>query len=129
MAPKSCIGRAEMTDKKTPRLAGQTEASPLHAKEHAWSGRFSEPVAQFVLDYTASVGFDRRLAPADIQASLAHASMLAAAGVLGAEDLTQIRQGLAQVLSEIESGAFHWQLALEDVHLNVERRLTEIAGD
>jgi argininosuccinate lyase len=118
-----------MTDKKTPRLAGQTEASPLHAKEHAWSGRFSEPVAQFVLDYTASVGFDRRLAPADIQASLAHASMLAAAGVLGAEDLTQIRQGLAQVLSEIESGAFHWQLALEDVHLNVERRLTEIAGD
>jgi len=49
--------------------------------------------------------------------------------VLGAEDLTQIRQGLAQVLSEIESGAFHWQLALEDVHLNVERRLTEIAGD
>jgi len=118
-----------MTDKKTPRLAGQTEASPLHAKEHAWSGRFSEPVAQFVLDYTASVGFDRRLAPADIQASLAHASMLAAAGVLGAEDLRQIRQGLAQVLSEIESGAFHWQLALEDVHLNVERRLTEIAGD
>jgi len=118
-----------MTDKKTARPAGQIEPSPLHAKDRAWSGRFSEPVAQFVLEYTASVGFDQRLARADIQASLAHASMLAAAGVLSAEDLTRIQQGLAQVLSEIDAGTFQWQLQLEDVHLNVERRLTEIAGE
>jgi argininosuccinate lyase len=118
-----------MTEKKAARPAGQTEASPLHAKDRAWSGRFSEPVARFVLEYTASVGFDRRLAASDIQASLAHAAMLAAAGLLSAEDLARIQQGLAQVLSEIEAGRFQWQLALEDVHLNVEARLTEIAGE
>jgi argininosuccinate lyase len=134
-----------MTDSKSARPAGQIEksrdnphdgspaaspgTSPLHAKDRAWSGRFSEPVAQFVLSYTASVGFDQRLARADIQASLAHASMLAAVGVLGAEDLARIEQGLEQVLTEIEAGTFQWQVALEDVHLNVEARLTELAGD
>jgi argininosuccinate lyase len=126
-----------MTDKKTARPAGQQplpsdkpqEHSPLHAKERAWSGRFSEPVAQFVLNYTASVGFDRRLARADILASRAHASMLAAVGVLSAEDLARIEHGLAQVLTEIEAGTFQWQVALEDVHLNVEARLTELVGD
>jgi len=118
-----------MTDKNSPQSPGQTAASPLHAKQSAWSGRFSEPVAQFVLGYTASIGFDQRLARADIQASLAHAAMLATVGVLGAADLRAIEQGLAQVQAEIEAGTFQWQLALEDVHLNVERRLTEIAGE
>jgi len=118
-----------MTGRKPTPSAAQTGASPLHAKDRGWSGRFAEPVARFVLEYTASVGFDQRLARVDIQASLAHASMLAAAGVLGAEDLARIEQGLAQVLAEIEAGTFQWQLALEDVHLNVERRLTEIAGE
>ncbi|HEX4598752.1 MAG TPA: argininosuccinate lyase [Burkholderiaceae bacterium] len=103
--------------------------SPLHAKDRAWSGRFAEPVAQFVLNYTASVGFDQRLAQADIQASLAHASMLAAVGVLNAQDLARITQGLQQILTEIEAGTFQWQVALEDVHLNVEARLTELAGE
>ncbi|HEY4038094.1 MAG TPA: lyase family protein, partial [Burkholderiaceae bacterium] len=103
--------------------------SPLHAKERAWSGRFAEPVAQFVLNYTASVGFDQRLAPADIQASLAHASMLAAVGVLSAQDLARITQGLQQILTEIEAGTFQWQVVLEDVHLNVEARLTELVGE
>jgi argininosuccinate lyase len=118
-----------MTDRKSTRPAGQTEASPLQAKERGWSGRFSEPVAQSVLDYTASIGFDRRLARADIQASLAHVEMLGATGVLGADDVARIRQGLAQVLSEIEAGTFQWQVALEDVHLNIEARLTQIIGE
>jgi len=118
-----------MTDSKPLRPAGPTHDSPLHAKGRAWSGRFAEPVAQFVLRYTASVGFDQRLAPADIQASLAHARMLAAVGVLSAEDLARIVQGLEQILTEIEAGTFQWQVALEDVHLNVEARLTELAGE
>jgi len=118
-----------MTDTRSTKSPGPPETSPLHAKDEAWSGRFSEPVDPFVLAYTASVGFDQRLAYADIQASLAHASMLAAVGVLSAQDLGAIEQGLAQVQAEIEAGTFHWQLALEDVHLNIERRLTEIAGE
>ncbi|HEX4596821.1 MAG TPA: argininosuccinate lyase [Burkholderiaceae bacterium] len=103
--------------------------SPLHAKDRAWSGRFAEPVAQFVLNYTASVGFDQRLAQADIQASLAHASMLAGVGVISAQDLASITQGLQQILTEIEAGTFRWQVVLEDVHLNVEARLTELVGE
>jgi argininosuccinate lyase len=122
-----------MTDAKPAKPAvpatDTPAASPLHAKDSAWSGRFSEPVAQFVLGYTASVGFDRRLARVDIRASAAHAAMLAAVGVIGADDLARIEQGLAQVLAEIEAGTFQWQLALEDVHLNVEKRLTELAGE
>ncbi len=101
----------------------------MHAKDSAWSGRFSEPVADFVLRYTASVGFDRRLAFADIEGSTAHAAMLAHVGVLSAEDLVAIETGLAQIRGEIERGEFAWALALEDVHLNIEKRLTELAGD
>ncbi|HWY72604.1 MAG TPA: lyase family protein, partial [Burkholderiaceae bacterium] len=119
-----------MREKPSEKLPDKPrDDSPLHAKDRAWSGRFSEPVAQFVLNYTASVGFDQRLARADIQASLAHASMLAAVGVLSAADLARIEQGLAQVWTEIEAGTFEWQVALEDVHLNVEARLTELAGE
>lgn len=103
--------------------------SSLHAKDSAWSGRFAEPVAEFVLRYTASVAFDRRLAFADIEASLAHAAMLAKIGVLSAQDLSDIERGMAQIRGEIERGEFAWQLALEDVHLNIEKRLTELVGD
>jgi argininosuccinate lyase len=103
--------------------------SSLHAKESGWSGRFSEPVAEFVLRYTASVDFDRRLALADIEGSLAHAAMLAKVGVLTTQDLADIERGLAIVRGEIERGEFRWELVLEDVHLNVERRLTELVGD
>jgi argininosuccinate lyase len=122
-----------MTDAKDPAPpaspASAAAASPLHGKDSAWSGRFSEPVAEFVLGYTASVGFDRRLAAVDIEASIAHARMLAAVGVIGAADLAAIEHGMAQIAGEIESGRFDWQLALEDVHLNIEKRLTEIAGE
>ncbi len=102
---------------------------PLHAKKKAWSGRFSEPVDAFVLRYTASVDFDKRMAIADINGSLAHAAMLAASGVLTTEDLEAIKKGMAQIKEEILNNKFEWQLELEDVHLNVEARLTALIGD
>ncbi|CAG0945785.1 MAG: Argininosuccinate lyase [Rhodocyclaceae bacterium] len=95
----------------------------------AWSGRFSEPVAELVKRYTASVSFDRRLALHDIRGSLAHARMLAKQGIIGADDLAVIERGMAAVRGEIESGAFPWSLDDEDVHLNIEKRLTALVGD
>ncbi|WP_426339782.1 argininosuccinate lyase [Pseudoduganella sp. S-14] len=98
-------------------------------KAEAWSARFSEPVSDLVKRYTASVFFDKRMAKADIQGSLAHADMLAAQGIIPAADLAAIQNGLAQVGAEIDGGQFEWQLDLEDVHLNIEKRLTELVGD
>jgi argininosuccinate lyase len=95
----------------------------------AWSGRFNEPVDALVKRYTASVNFDKRLAAYDIQGSLAHARMLGACNIISLEDVKAIEQGLAQILQEIEAGQFEWKLDLEDVHLNIEKRLTEIIGD
>ncbi len=94
-----------------------------------WSGRFSEPVAERVKRYTASVTFDRRLADADIDGSLAHARMLAAAGILSAADLADIERGMAAIRAEIAAGTFAWSLDREDVHLNIEHRLTALVGD
>ncbi len=94
-----------------------------------WSGRFAEPVAERVKRYTASVTFDRRLAEADIAGSLAHARMLAATGVLTAQDLADIERGMAAIRAEIAAGTFAWSVDLEDVHLNIERRLTALVGD
>ncbi len=102
---------------------------PLHAKKEAWSGRFSEPVAEFVLRYTQSVSFDKRMAEADIAGSIAHATMLEHCGILSAQDLADIKKGMAQILEEVRSGKFNWQLELEDVHLNIEARLTQLIGD
>ncbi len=104
-------------------------SDPLSAKSSAWSGRFEEPVADFVLRYTASVGFDRRLAFADIDGSLAHAAMLARAKIISMDDLAAIDRGLAQIRLDIEAGEFPWKLELEDVHLNIEKRLTDLVGD
>ena len=98
-------------------------------KAEAWSARFSEPVSDLVKRYTASVFFDKRMAKADIQGSLAHADMLAAQGIIPAADLTAIQKGMAQISSEIDAGQFEWLLDLEDVHLNIEKRLTELVGD
>ncbi len=94
-----------------------------------WSGRFSVPIADSVKRYTSSVFFDRRLAEFDIQGSLAHAGMLAHTGLISNTDLADIQRGLAQILSEIRSGTFDWKLDDEDVHLNIERRLTVLVGD
>jgi len=101
----------------------------LDKKSQAWSALFSEPMGELVKRYTASVGFDRRLWRADIEGSLAHARMLAAQGIIGAQDLADIERGLGQVRAEIESGEFEWKLELEDVHLNIEARLTQLVGD
>jgi len=94
-----------------------------------WSGRFNEPVAELVKRYTASVDFDQRLALFDIQGSLAHAQMLAECNIISAQDLQDIRRGLAQIENEVISGDFVWSLDLEDVHLNIEKRLTTLVGD
>ena len=98
-------------------------------KAKAWSARFSEPVSDLVKRYTASVDFDKRLAPFDIQGSLAHAEMLAAVGVISEEDRIAIESGMARILKEIEADTFQWSLDLEDVHLNIEKRLVELIGD
>jgi argininosuccinate lyase len=95
----------------------------------AWSGRFSEPVAELVKRYTASVSFDRRLALHDIRGSLAHARMLARQGIIGQDDLAAIERGMAAVKHEIETEEFQWSLDDEDVHLNIEKRLTALVGD
>ena len=95
----------------------------------AWSGRFSEPVAELVKRYTASVSFDRRLAFHDIRGSLAHARMLARQGIIGKDDLAAIERGMAAVKLEIETEEFQWSLDDEDVHLNIEKRLTALVGD
>ncbi len=94
-----------------------------------WSGRFDEPVAELVKRYTASVGFDRKLAMYDIQGSLAHAQMLAACDIISLQDINDIKRGLAQIENEIISGDFVWSQDLEDVHLNIEKRLTALVGD
>ena len=94
-----------------------------------WSGRFNEPVSELVKQYTASISFDQRLARHDIQGSLAHAQMLHEAGVLSAQDLADIRRGMAEIQAEIEAGSLQWSLDLEDVHMNIERRLTDKIGD
>jgi argininosuccinate lyase len=94
-----------------------------------WSGRFSEPVSDLVKRYTASVFFDQRMALQDIRGSLAHARMLAKQQIISTADLAAIENGMAQVKSEIESGSFHWNLDDEDVHLNIEKRLTALVGD
>ncbi len=107
----------------------KVNSDPLASKKKAWSGRFSEPMANFVLRYTASVNFDRRLASADIQGSLAHAKMLAKCKIISKQDLDDIERGLSQIQKEIDEGKFKWKLELEDVHLNIEARLTELVGD
>jgi argininosuccinate lyase len=101
----------------------------LSKKSEAWSARFSEPVSDLVKRYTASVFFDKRLADADIQGSLAHAEMLAHQKIISAQDYADIQRGMAQIQSEIAAGKFEWLLDLEDVHLNIEKRLTELVGD
>lgn len=94
-----------------------------------WSGRFNEPVTELVKLYTASVDFDKRLAEFDIQGSLAHAKMLNSCGILSSADLASIENGMAAILDDIRAGRFEWSLDLEDVHMNIEHRLTAKIGD
>ncbi len=104
-------------------------AAKPKAQRNLSAGRFAEPLSDQVKRYLASVGFDRRLAPKDILASLAHARMLRAAGVLTAADLKAIERGMDTIAKEVEAGTFPWSLDAEDVHLNIEKRLTDLVGE
>lgn len=102
-------------------------ADPMTDKK-LWAGRFAEPTDAFVEAFTASVEFDQRLAPYDIQGSIAHARMLARQGILTAAERDSIISGLEQILARIEAGDFEWSIALEDVHMNIEAALTDAIG-
>lgn len=93
-----------------------------------WGGRFTEATDQFVERFTASVSFDQRLYHHDINGSLAHAAMLAKVGVLTTDELSKIQEGLEEIRAEILSGRFEWSISLEDVHMNIEARLTDKIG-
>ncbi len=115
-------------------MSAQIKSSGAPAQSSApankpWSGRFNEPVSDLVKRFTASVGFDQRLAEFDIDGSIAHARMLRAVEIISTEDLASIERGLSEIRSEIRAGTFNWSLDLEDVHLNIERRLTDLVGD
>ena len=107
-----------------------TEDQKKTAKvNQSWGGRFSESTDAFVQAFTASVEFDQRMYRQDIEGSRAHARMLNKIAVLSDDDLSVILKGLDQVEQEIEAGEFEWSIALEDVHMNIEARLTAIIGD
>jgi argininosuccinate lyase len=103
--------------------------NPSKTSQYTWAGRFSEPMSDLVKRYTASVDFDQRMWRQDIRGSLAHARMLARQAIISPDDLADIERGMGQISSEIESGSFVWSLDLEDVHLNIEKRLTTLVGD
>lgn len=98
-------------------------------QNQSWGGRFTEATDAFVEAFTASVEFDKRLYHHDIAGSIAHATMLEKVGVLTTEERNSIISGLNQVHEEIEAGEFNWSVSLEDVHMNVESRLTALIGD
>jgi len=106
-----------------------SQTNSTQSNQYTWAGRFSEPMSDLVKRYTASVDFDKRMWRQDIRGSLAHAKMLARQGIISGEDLSDIQRGMLQIVSEIESGDFAWSLDLEDVHLNIEKRLTTLVGD
>ena len=110
------------------RAPPPSAATPVPSRG-TWSGRFGEPMSERMERFNASVDFDRRLAAADIAGSRAHARMLASRGVLSADDFSAIDRGLEVIEREIADGSFSWQRALEDVHFNIEKRLTDLVGD
>ena len=101
----------------------------MKSSQDLWGGRFAEPTDAFVQRFTASEGFDRQLARYDVAGSRAHANMLAEAGILTEQENDLIQQGLTDVLGEIERDEFEWRVDREDVHMNIEARLTELIGD
>ncbi len=104
-------------------------SQPPSPPAKAWSGRFSEPVSELVKRFTASVTFDQRLADVDIDGSLAHANMLCATNVISPADLAEIIRGMDAIRAEMAAGKFVWDVAREDVHMNIEARLIELIGD
>ncbi|MGP9831741.1 argininosuccinate lyase [Marinobacter sp. NSM] len=109
-------------------MTDQKKSDQTTSSEKPWGGRFSEPTDAFVERFTASVGFDQRLYHHDITGSIAHATMLAKVGVLTDAERDQIIDGLKGVKDDIEAGRFEWSVSLEDVHMNIEARLTDRIG-
>ncbi|BEH13183.1 MULTISPECIES: argininosuccinate lyase [Marinobacter] len=109
-------------------MTDQKKSDQTTSSEKPWGGRFSEPTDAFVERFTASVGFDQRLYHHDITGSIAHATMLAQVGVLTDAERDQIIDGLKGVKEDIEAGRFEWSVSLEDVHMNIEARLTDRIG-
>jgi argininosuccinate lyase len=99
------------------------------AQNSLWGGRYAEGPGAIMREINASIGFDRKMWRQDIRGSLAHAAMLAHVGIIPAEDEAAIRAGLAEIAAEIEAGRFTFSEALEDIHMNIEARLTERIGD
>ena len=96
--------------------------------EKLWGGRFTAPTDRFVEEFTASIAFDQRLYPYDIEGSIAHAKMLAKQSIIGSDDAETIIDGLREILTEIESGQLEFKISLEDIHMNIEARLIEKVG-
>lgn len=107
----------------------RTEFSVNSMSKKLWGGRFGQSTNELVERFSESISFDQRLYKHDIQGSLAHARMLASIDILSKQELSDIQSGLTDILSEIEAGEFNWDIALEDVHMNIEARLTERIGD
>ncbi len=97
--------------------------------EKLWGGRFSKTTDEMINEFQASIGFDRRMYREDIAGSLAHAAMLAKVGILSEEDCAAIEKGLKDILAQIEHGDFDFSVALEDIHMNIEKHLTDAIGD
>ncbi len=97
--------------------------------EKMWSGRFAQDASSLLEQFNASIMFDQKLYREDIEGSIAHAQMLTHQGILTSEELASIESGMAQVLSEIESGSFEWKIGDEDLHMAIEKRLTAIIGE
>ncbi|MEO2065708.1 MAG: lyase family protein, partial [Desulfurobacteriaceae bacterium] len=98
------------------------------AENKLWGGRFKEGTNELVEEFTESVSYDKRLAPYDIAGSVAHVKMLEKQGILTSEEADEIIKGLNEILEEIERGEFKWKKELEDVHMNIEKRLTDKVG-
>ncbi|KAB0672030.1 argininosuccinate lyase [Oryzomonas sagensis] len=99
------------------------------SKDKLWGGRFTQPTDKFVEEFTASIQFDKRLYHQDIRGSIAHARMLGKQGIIPMEDVEQIVHGLQQILQQIEAGEFDFSIALEDIHMNIEARLSAKIGE
>ncbi len=99
------------------------------SKDKLWGGRFTQPTDKFVEEFTASIQFDKRLYHQDIRGSIAHARMLGKQGIIPMEDVEAIIHGLQQILQQIEAGTFDFSIALEDIHMNIESRLSASIGE
>ncbi|MEE9310691.1 MAG: argininosuccinate lyase, partial [Cocleimonas sp.] len=110
------------------KTSNNSKSTDQKATNSSWGGRFTESTDAFVADFTASIQFDQRLYKHDIDGSKAHAKMLNKVGILTTQEVKDIHAGLDEIQAEIEAGEFEWSIALEDIHMNIEARLTDKIG-